>query len=123
MPEDKRLPHTVFLDELQLYSNPQALTSLLAEARKYRVAVWSATQSLASIDSDEVLPIVLANAANFISFRVSQKDAVEIAPMLDDCVTPRDIVALPRFHAYARLMVNSEVQSPFSLTTIKPPTK
>ncbi len=118
MPEDQRLPHTVFLDELQLYSNPQALTSLLSEARKYRVAVWSATQSLASIDRDEVLPIVLANAANFISFRVSQKDAVEIAPMLDDKVTPRDIVSLPRFHAYARVMINGEVQSPFSLVTI-----
>ncbi len=121
--ESQRLPHSVFLDELQLYSNPQALTSLLAEARKYRVAVWSATQSLASIDSDEVLPIVLSNAANFISFRVSQKDAVEIAPMLDDAVTPRDIVSLPRFHAYARVMVNGEVQPPFSFTTIKPPTK
>jgi type IV secretory pathway TraG/TraD family ATPase VirD4 len=123
IPESQRLPHSVFLDELQLYSNPQALTSLLAEARKYRVAVWSATQSLASIDTDEVLPIVLSNAANFISFRVSQKDAVEIAPMLDDAVTPRDIVSLPRFHAYARVMVNGEVQPPFSFTTIKPPTK
>ncbi|MEL7499565.1 MAG: type IV secretion system DNA-binding domain-containing protein [Planctomycetota bacterium] len=123
IPESERLPHSVFLDELQLYSNPQALTSLLAEARKYRVAVWSATQSLASIDTDEVLPIVLSNAANFISFRVSQKDAVEIAPMLDDAVTPRDIVSLPRFHAYARVMVKGEVQPPFSLTTIKPPTK
>lgn len=121
--ESQRLPHSVFLDELQLYSNPQALTSLLAEARKYRVAVWSATQSLASIDADEVLPIVLSNAANFISFRVSQKDAVEIAPMLDDAVTPRDIVSLPRFHAYAHVMVNGEVQPPFSFTTIKPPMK
>jgi type IV secretory pathway TraG/TraD family ATPase VirD4 len=118
MPEKDRLPHTVFLDELQLYSNPQALTSLLSEARKYRVAVWSATQSLASVDRDEVLPIVLANAANFISFRVSQKDAVEIAPMLDNRVTPQDIVSLPRFTAYARMMVNGEVQPPFSLQTI-----
>jgi hypothetical protein len=123
IPESERLPHSVFLDELQLYSNPQALTSLLAEARKYRVGVWSATQSLASIDRDDVLPIVLANAANFISFRVSQKDAVEIAPMLDDLVSPRDIVSLPRFHAYARVMVNGEVQSPFSLKTIQPPKK
>ncbi|MEL7496565.1 MAG: type IV secretory system conjugative DNA transfer family protein [Planctomycetota bacterium] len=116
--ESSRVPHTVFLDELQLYSNPQALMSLLSEARKYRVAVWSATQSLASIDRDEVLPIVLANAANFISFRVSRNDAVEISPMLDDTVTPQDLVALPRFHAYARLMAKGEVQPPFSLTTI-----
>ena len=123
IPESERLPHSVFLDELQLYSNPQALTSLLAEARKYRVAVWSATQSLASLDTDEVLPIVLSNAANFISFRVSQRDAVEIAPMLDDAVTPKDIVSLPRFHAYARVMVNGEVQPSFSFTTIKPSTK
>jgi hypothetical protein len=92
--------------------------SLLSEARKYRVAVWSATQSLASIDRDEVLPIVLANAANFVSFRVSQKDAVEIAPMLDDQVNSQDLVSLPRFHAYGRLMVNGEVQPPFSFTTI-----
>lgn len=119
IPETNRVPHSVFLDELQLYGNPQALTSLLSEARKYRVAVWSATQSLASIDRDDVLPIVLANAANFISFRVSQKDAVEIAPMLDDKVRPQDLVALPRFHGYARVMVNGEVQSPFSFSTIK----
>jgi hypothetical protein len=118
IPEDDRIPHSVFLDELQLYSNPQALTSLLAEARKYRVAVWSATQSLGSLDSDSVLPIVLSNAANFISFRVSQKDAVEIAPMLDDAVKPQDLVALPRFHGYARLMVNGEVQAPFSFSTV-----
>jgi hypothetical protein len=118
IPENERVPHSVFLDELQLYSNPQALTSLLSEARKYRVAVWSATQSLASIDRDEVLPIVLANAANFVSFRVSQKDAVEIAPMLDDQVNPQDLVSLPRFHAYGRLMANGEVQPPFSFTTI-----
>ena len=117
IPESDRVPHSVFLDELQLYSNPQALTSLLAEARKYRVSVWSATQSLASIDQNEVLPIVLSNAANFISFRVSQKDAIEIAPMLDDAIRPQDLVSLPRFHAYARLMVNGEVQAPFSLKT------
>ena len=119
VPENERIPHSVFLDELQLYSNPQALMSLLSEARKYRVAVWSATQSLASIDRDELLPIVLANAANFISFRVSQKDAVEIAPMLDDQVSPHDLVSLPRFHGYARVMVNGEVQPPFSFTTIR----
>ncbi|MEL7499734.1 MAG: type IV secretion system DNA-binding domain-containing protein [Planctomycetota bacterium] len=119
IPESERVPHSVFLDELQLYSNPQALTSLLSEARKYRVAVWSATQSLASLSSDEVLPIVLANAANFVSFRVSQKDAVEISPMLDDKVRPQDLVSLPRFHGYARVMVGGEVQMPFSFTTIK----
>ena len=118
VPEDHRVPHFVFLDELQLYSNPQALTSLLAEARKYRIAVWSATQSLSSVDRDNVLPIVLANAANFVSFRVSQNDATEIAQMLDECVSHADLVSLPRFHAYARLIVGGEVQPPFSLQTV-----
>ena len=69
------------------------------------------------IERDEVLPIVLANAANFITFRVSQKDATEIAPMLDDQVTPQDLVSLPRFHGYARVMVDGEVQAPFSFKT------
>ena len=117
--EDKRRLHYVFFDEVQLYSNPTALMSLLSEARKYRVAIWSATQSLASVDQHGVLPIIVGNAANFVCFRVSQNDAEQMN-MLFGQFTQCSLAELPRFFGIARLTTNGEIQNEFSFVTMKP---
>jgi hypothetical protein len=116
--EKERLLHYVFLDEVQIYANPHALTSLLSEARKFRIAVWSATQTFSSVDQD-ILPIIIGNSANLVSFKINHQDATIVASILCNQVMPSELEALPRFYSFCRLICDSEVQKTFSLKTIR----
>ena len=39
----------------------------------------------------------------------------------EETVTPKDILSLPKYHAYTRLMIDGMPSKPFSVTTLPPP--
>src|SRR5690606_10336512 len=72
-PEADRRDFHVYLDEFQMFAT-LSLATMLAELRKYRVALVLAHQYLAQLDP-QVQAAVMGNVGTVVSFRVSAEDA------------------------------------------------
>ncbi|GGL93099.1 type IV secretion system DNA-binding domain-containing protein [Micromonospora yangpuensis] len=119
-PADQRRDASIYLDEAQNFLTLAAsLDTMLAEARKYRLAMTLAHQDLAQFPR-ELLAAVSANARNKIYFSVAPEDARILArhtlPELDE----HDLTHLDAYTAAARLVVNGRQTPAFTLRT-RPP--
>lgn len=73
LPLEKRVPFYLFVDEFQNVLT-DAFISMLAEARKYGLAVHLTNQYIAQL-TDNIRNAILGNAATLISFQVGSQDA------------------------------------------------
>ncbi len=70
---DARIPFTIIVDEIGSFTSDFFL-QMLAEARKYKVSLVLATQSLAALD-EQVRHALLGNTGTLVSFRAGGEDA------------------------------------------------
>lgn len=114
----QRRPVMVHIDEVQDYLRlPGDLGSALAQARGLGVGFTLAHQHLGQLPKD-LKAGVMANARSRVAFSLSRDDARTIAALSQGELVPEDYQSLPRYHAYASLLVSGETQPPFSLRTI-----
>jgi len=57
---------------------------------------------------------VLGNAGSLISFRVGQEDAAHLAREFSPVASAEDLMSLPNFEAYLRLMIDGTPSRAFS---------
>jgi hypothetical protein len=76
-PQQERRDFCLYLDEFQMFST-ESFASMLAELRKYRVALVLANQYLAQLPTT-IRDAVIGNVGTLISFRVSADDAAYLA--------------------------------------------
>lgn len=117
-PENERRDFHVYLDEFQMFAT-LSLATMLAELRKYRVALICACQYLAQLDP-QIQAAVMGNVGTLVSFRVSAADAAVLARELDT-FEPKDFVHLPNYDICLRLMIDGEPSRAFSATTLNDP--
>jgi len=115
VPEDQRPDFHLYVDEFQHFAT-ESFASVLSEARKYRLSLTLANQYLAQMD-DMTAAAVFGNVGSLVSFAVGADDAESLAAQLGDPVTPQDLLALPKYEAYSRLLVDGLPSRPFSLCT------
>jgi hypothetical protein len=87
--------------------------------RKYRLAITIAHQHLGQLD-EATATAVFGNAGSLIAFRLGQ-DAETFAEQFGGDLLPSDLRALPKYHAYIRLLIEGMPSRPFSLRTLRPP--
>ena len=92
----------------------------MSEARKYRLSLVLANQYLAQMD-EATMGAVFGNVGSLLVFQVGAQDAEVLAEQLGGDATPQDLMALPRYRAYARLLVDGMPSRPFSMETMPPP--
>ena len=109
----------LFLDEFHTFLDSATIPTLLAEMRKYRLAVILAHQHLGQLD-EKTAAAVFGNAGSLIAFRLGQ-DAESFAEQLGGELLPADLRSLPKYHAYTRLLIDGMPSRPFSMTTLPPP--
>jgi hypothetical protein len=117
-PEEKRRDFFVYMDEFPTYTTI-GLANLLTELRKYGVAVILAHQYLTQLEL-VVRDAILGNVGTIIAFRVGVADAEVLAREFAPVFSAEDLVSLPRFHTYVRLLVDGVVTQPFSAETLPP---
>jgi len=120
VPENERRDFHLYVDEFQNFAT-QSFATILSEARKYRLTLTIANQYLAQMD-DATAAAVFGNVGSLLVFQVGASDAEALADQLGGGVTPQDLIALPRFTAYVRLLIDGMPSRPFSLETVAPPT-
>jgi hypothetical protein len=74
LPPDLRQPFLLVLDEFQNYVSP-AISTLLEETGKYRIALLLAHQYLAQLDDEKLRAAVLSQCRDTICFGVGEDDA------------------------------------------------
>jgi len=116
IPEKDRRAHWLYVDEFQSFTT-LSLANMLSELRKYKVGMTLAHQYLHQLDPD-IRHAVLGNAATLIAFRLGAPDAAYIAREFDPKFTGTDVLTLPNFHIYLKLLIDGEPSKPFSATTL-----
>jgi hypothetical protein len=116
IPEKDRRAHWLYVDEFQSFTT-LSLANMLSELRKYKVGMTLAHQYLHQLDPD-IRHAVLGNAATLIAFRLGAEDAAFIAREFDPKFTGTDVLTLPNYHIYLKLLIDGEPSKPFSATTL-----
>jgi type IV secretory pathway TraG/TraD family ATPase VirD4 len=118
-PAAERREFFVYIDEFQSFTT-LALANMLSELRKYRVGFTVAHQYLHQLEPD-VRHAVLGNAGSIISFRVGAEDSPYLAREFHQRFEEIDLLQLPNFHIYLKLMIDGMPSKPFSAATLAPP--
>ena len=125
IPEKDRKDFYLYVDEFQNFAT-ESFATILSEARKYRLALTMANQYVAQLLIDDkntsLRDAVFGNVGSIVSFQVGSDDAEEISLQFEEAVSVKDILSLPKYHAYVRLMIDGVNSKPFSVSTLPPPT-
>jgi len=113
IPEAHRVPHYFYIDEVHNFTHGIDLSAILAEARKYRLSLTVATQTLAQLrrHNDEIVASIFGNCGTLASFRVSGDDATILAKEFASDVIATQLENLPDYELYLRTLTYSEGSS------------
>lgn len=111
-------PFYLYVDEFQNFAN-DSFADILAEARKYKLALTIAHQYIAQME-ESVSDAVFGNVGTTISYRVGPMDAEVLEKVFSPTFYQDDIVNLGRFQMYLTLMIDEVGSRPFSATGIPP---
>src|SRR6266700_519102 len=119
-PPAERRPFFVYIDEFQSFTT-LALANMLSELRKYRVGFTLPHQYLHQLEPD-VRHAVLGNAGSIMSFRVGVEDAPYLVREFQSKFEELDLLQLPNYRIYLKLMIDGTPSQPFSAATLEPAT-
>jgi hypothetical protein len=119
-PPAERRDFFVYIDEFQSFTT-LALANMFSEMRKYRVGFTVAHQYLNQLEPD-VRHAVLGNAGSIISFRVGVEDAPYLVREFQPKFEELDLLQLPNYRIYLKLMIDGTPSTPFSARTLAPTT-
>lgn len=124
IPEAERRDFYLYVDEFQNFAT-ESFATILSEARKYRlnltVAHQYVNQLLLEGNSTALRDAVFGNVGSMVCFQVGSDDAEPLSEQFEEMVLPKDILSLPKYHAYLRLMIKGIPSKPFSVSTLPPP--
>ena len=106
VPENDRRIHLLYAGEVQNFVHGVKLSTILSEARKYRLALTIATQSINQLP-EESIDAVFGNCATVMSFRVGGEDGETLKREFAMILPASHLQDLPDYKAYVRTM-NSE---------------
>jgi type IV secretory pathway TraG/TraD family ATPase VirD4 len=115
LPAEARREFFVYVDEFQSFTT-LAIVNMFSELRKYRVGFTVAHQYMHQLEP-EVRHAVLGNAGTLIAFRVGAEDAPILAQELQDKFAKLDLLQLPNYRIYTKLMIDGTPSRPFSAVT------
>jgi len=118
VPESKREDFFLLIDEFQNFAT-EAFINILAEARKYRLNLVLAHQYIEQVP-EEIQAAILGTIGTLITFRIGARDAKFLEKEFEPMLTAQDLVNLPKYQFYAKLMVDGVVSQPFLASTLPP---
>lgn len=114
---ENRRPFFLYIDEMQSFVT-KSFCDIMSESRKYALGLYMTHQFLDQLPED-LHNSILGNVGTLISFRVGTKDARRLAEEFYPVFTQADLISLPRYHVYLKLMIDGATSKPFSAITEK----
>ncbi|MFH1714503.1 MAG: type IV secretory system conjugative DNA transfer family protein, partial [Candidatus Nealsonbacteria bacterium] len=118
IPELERKDFFLYVDEFQNFAT-ESFTNILSEARKYRLALILGHQYVTQME-ESVRDAVFGNVGTIISFRVGAEDAEFLEKEFAPEFVAGDLVNLPKYNIYLKLMIDGISGAAFSARTLPP---
>jgi hypothetical protein len=118
LPENKRRAFYLYVDEAHNFLT-LTFADILSEARKYGLNLILSHQYIEQMD-EKMRAAILGNVGTIIAFRVGIEDAKILAREFYPVFGESDLVSLPNYHIYLRLMIEGMPSTAFSATTLPP---
>lgn len=116
--EKERQDFYLYVDEFQNFAT-DSFADILSEARKYRLNLVMAHQYIEQLP-ETVTAAVFGNIGTLVCFRVGATDAEQLVKEFTPTFTEEDLVNLPAFNVYLKLMIDGIASDPFSAATLPP---
>ncbi len=118
--ESRRRPFFLYVDECQSFIS-LSFVGILSEARKYKLGLFLAHQYIDQLQ-EKIQAAIFGNVGTLISFRIGAADAERIAEEFQPVFNQTDLINLPVYSMYIKLMIDGATSKPFSAVTspIKP---
>lgn len=129
IPESQRKDFYLYVDEFQNFIT-DAFSSILSEARKYKLNLIVAHQYLGQLEtqagaqgaaSKDLRNAVFGNVGTMVVFRTGAEDAEVLGKEFAPTFNQFDLVNIERYNAYVKLMVNGTASKPFNMSTLPLP--
>ncbi len=109
----------LYVDEFQNFAT-DSFADILSEARKYRLSLIVANQYTSQIQ-ENVRDAIFGNVGTIVSFGLGYDDAKIMSSQFKEMIEPNDLLSLPKFRAYIKLMVDGVTTDPFTMATFRLP--
>jgi len=114
----KRRPFYLYIDEFQNFAT-KSFATILSEARKYKLSLILANQYTSQLDED-IKNAIFGNVWSIISFTLWYDDAAVMTAQFKELVGVNDLISLPKYTTYTRLMIDGISSDPFNTKTLPP---
>lgn len=118
VPEEERRDFYLYADEFPSFTTA-SFAGMLSEMRKYHVGLVLAHQFMEQVD-EVVRGAILGNVGTMIAFRVGLSDGLLLEKEFHPEFAADDLIKLPNYHVYLKLMIDGVVSKPFSAATMPP---
>ncbi len=118
IPEMERQDFYLYIDEFQNFTT-ESFANILSEARKYRLNLIMAHQYIEQL-GETVEAAVFGNVGTLVVFRVGAADAEELVKEFVPVFYEEDLVNLPKYEMYLKLMIDGIASDPFSARGLPP---
>jgi len=118
LPEEKRRDFYLYIDEFHNVTT-RTITTVLAEARKYRLAMIFGHQYVGQLDED-TQKAIFGNVGSILAFRVGPDDAKYLVTQFEPIFDENDLVNFDNYNAGLRLLIKGETSKPFNIVTFSP---
>lgn len=112
-------PFYLHMDEFQNIST-DAVSSILSEARKYKLGLTVAHQFIAQLDKN-IKDAVFGNVGSLAIFRTGPEDAEFLSQQFEPTFDANDIMNIENRNAIARILSHGTPTNPFTIRTMTPP--
>src|SRR6056297_525364 len=122
IPEEDRNDFYLYVDEFQNFAT-ESFANILSEARKYHLCLNIGHQYIGQLEvggNTVVRDAIFGNVGTMVVFRVGAADAEFLAREFAPHFTEEDLVNLPKYNVYLKLMIDGVASDPFSATTLPP---
>lgn len=119
IPEEERKDFYFYVDEFQNFAT-DAFSSILSEARKYRLDLTIAHQYIAQLP-EEVKATAFGNVGTIISFAIGGDDAAYLGKEFSPVFSPDDMINLNTREMYIKMSIDGKLAPPFSARTLDVP--
>ncbi|MEO8087319.1 MAG: TraM recognition domain-containing protein [Bacteroidota bacterium] len=110
-----RKPFYLYIDEAHSFLS-LSLADILAEARKYKLSLFLTHQYIEQLH-EKIRSAIFGNVGTIISFRVGAEDAEYLVKEFSPTFNESDLVHLPKYSMYLKLMIDGATSKPFSAIT------
>lgn len=114
--EEEREPFFLFIDEAHTFITP-SFAQMLSECRKYKLGLFLSNQYLDQFPI-ETQESILGNVGTIICFQIGAKDAETISQIFHPVFSVDDLINLPRYSIYLKLMIDGMTSRAFSAKTL-----